>query len=51
MVRTTRVFFFEEQGFVYSDYAVIPFDMENVIVCSVKESRVNDDYEDLRGEG
>ncbi len=37
-----------EQGSVYSDYAVIPFDMERIKVIVGKENRVIDDYEELK---
>lgn len=37
-----------EQGAVYSDYALIPFDIDSVhVVCGLKES-VIDDYEELK---
>lgn len=37
-----------EQGYVYSDYAIIPFDMFPVFVCSDKKSKIIDDYEKLK---
>lgn len=37
-----------ENGFVYSDYAVIPFDLEKVKVISGMQSRIIDDYEELK---
>lgn len=37
-----------EQGVVYSDYAVIPFDMEEMKVFLGAENRVVDDYEELK---
>ncbi len=37
-----------ENGFVYSDYAVIPFDLEKVKVISGMQSRIIDDYEALK---
>lgn len=37
-----------EAGAVYSDYAVIPFDMNEVKVSDEKEIRVITDYEELK---
>lgn len=37
-----------EQGRVYSDYAVIPFDMKEVLVCSKTGTNRIDDYEELK---
>lgn len=37
-----------EQGSVYSDYAIIPFDMEKIEVFIGTEMRVIDNYEDLK---
>lgn len=37
-----------EQGAVCSDYAVIPFDMDKVLVCSGERGKVIDDYEELK---
>lgn len=37
-----------EQGCVYSDYAIIPFAMEKVKVLSEADSRIIDDYEELK---
>lgn len=37
-----------EQGRVYSDYAVIPFDMKEVLVCSKTGINRIDDYEELK---
>lgn len=37
-----------EEGSVYSDYAVIPFDMEPVEVISSSEKHVISDYEKLK---
>lgn len=39
---------FTDKGLVYSDYAVIPFDMESVQVCSKAETKEIDDYEELK---
>lgn len=36
------------QGAVYSDYAVIPFDMDKVQVSDGKETKVIADYEELK---
>lgn len=36
------------QGTVYSDYAVIPFDMDKVQVSNGKETKVITDYEELK---
>lgn len=37
-----------ESGYVYSDYALIPFDMEKVTVQTKTESREICDYEELK---
>lgn len=37
-----------ENGFVYSDYAIIPFDMETVKVISNSKETIIDDYETLK---
>ncbi len=37
-----------EYGLVYSDYAMIPFDIQEVKVFSNMESKVISDYEDLK---
>lgn len=37
-----------EQGTVYSDYAMIPFDLEQVQVCSGNKVWCIDDYEKLK---
>ena len=37
-----------ENGAVYSDYAVIPFDMKEVRVSDKKGKRVISDYEELK---
>ena len=37
-----------ENGFVYSDYAIIPFDLEKVKVISGMQSRIIVDYEALK---
>lgn len=37
-----------ESGAVYSDYALIPFDMENVMIQTKNGSRIIDDYEELK---
>lgn len=37
-----------EQGFVYSDYTLVPFEMEKVMVYSNGVSKVIDDYEELK---
>lgn len=37
-----------EEGSVYSDYAVIPFEMAKVMVCSGTEKRVIEDNEELK---
>lgn len=38
----------EETGTVYSDYAVIPFDMNKVKVFDENGTRVIEDYEELK---
>lgn len=37
-----------EEGNVYSDYALIPFDMDKVIVRTKNEKRKISDYEELK---
>jgi hypothetical protein len=37
-----------EKGSVYSDYAVIPFDMDSVYVCSRNKIKTINDYEELK---
>lgn len=37
-----------EHGNVYSDYAMIPFEMQPVCVCDSTGSHVVDDYEELK---
>lgn len=37
-----------DKGYVYSDYALIPFDMETVQVYSGNETKVINDYEELK---
>lgn len=37
-----------DQGNVYSDYAMIPFDMESVNVRTASEDKVVSDYEELK---
>lgn len=37
-----------ENGYVYSDYAVIPFEMGQVRVISDKDSRIIEDYEEVK---
>lgn len=37
-----------EHGFVYSEYAMIPFELDHVRVQTLKESKVLDDYEKLK---
>ena len=37
-----------ENGYVYSDYPVIPFELERVVVVSGKTNRMIDDYEELK---
>lgn len=37
-----------ERGYVYSDYAVIPFQMNRVLACTKKEKKVIGNYEDLK---
>ena len=36
------------QGAVYSDYAVIPFDMEQVMVSSKEQRKIIDNYDELK---
>lgn len=37
-----------KQGAVYSDYAMIPFEMEPVKVCALDKMKRIDEYEDLK---
>lgn len=37
-----------EQGAVYSDYALIPFELENIEVLVCPEDRIINDYEELK---
>ena len=37
-----------ENGAVYSDYAIIPFDMDEVKVSDEKGTRIISDYEELK---
>ena len=37
-----------EKGAVYSDYAIIPFEMDGVIVSDNKGTRIISDYEELK---
>ncbi len=37
-----------EEGFVYSDYALIPFEMDTFKVAVGSEGRIIDDYEELK---
>ena len=37
-----------DQGNVYSDYAMIPFSMESVIIRTASEEKVMSDYEELK---
>lgn len=37
-----------EKGMVYSDYAMIPFDIGKVQVCNNKNYKIIDDYENLK---
>ena len=37
-----------EQGNVYSDYAIIPFDMMPVLAKSISKEKIIDDYEELK---
>ena len=37
-----------EKGFVYSEYAMIPFDMKQVEVQTSDGKKVLDDYEELK---
>lgn len=37
-----------QQGHVYSDYAMIPFQMDKVEVCSGMKKRIIEDYENLK---
>ena len=43
-----KVLYRLENGFVYSDYAMIPFDMERVTVRNQNTKRIIDDYEELK---
>ena len=37
-----------EEGYIYSDYAMIPFTMERVKVQTSGECKVIEDYEELK---
>lgn len=37
-----------EKGFVYSEYAMIPFEMDKVLVQTSSGERIIDDYEELK---
>ncbi len=37
-----------EDGIVYSDYAIIPFDMDTVRVCDAGRIKIISDYEELK---
>ncbi len=37
-----------EEGYVYSEYAMIPFDMERVKAQTSRECKVIENYEELR---
>ena len=37
-----------KQGYVYSDYAMIPFEMEEVMVQTKQGSQMMEDYEQLK---
>ncbi len=37
-----------EKGFVYSEYSMIPFDIEKVTVQTLNGNRIIDNYEDLK---
>lgn len=37
-----------DRGSVYSDYAVIPFDMDTVQVCYESKTKIINDYEELK---
>lgn len=37
-----------DEGYVYSDYAIIPFEMPPVWICSDGQKRCIDDYEELK---
>ena len=43
-----KVLYGFESGSVYSDYALIPFEMEKVMVQTKDGSRIIDDYEELK---
>ena len=43
-----KVLYGFESGYVYSDYALIPFEMEKVMVQTKDGSRIIDDYEELK---
>ena len=45
---TRQVLYGLETGTVYSDYAVIPFDMNKVKVFDENGTRVIEDYEELK---
>lgn len=37
-----------DRGYVYSDYALIPFDIDNLEVSVDSSAKIIDDYEELR---
>lgn len=43
-----EILFHLENGYVYSDYAMIPFEMSKVNVFSGNKNRMIDDYEELK---
>lgn len=43
-----KVLYGLEQGLVYSDYAMAPFEFDTVQVCAEQKTRVIDDYEGLK---
>ena len=43
-----EILYKEEKGFVYSDYAVIPFDMDEVRITDGRGIRTISDYEELK---
>ena len=43
-----RLLYKLEQGYVYSDYALIPLDMQTVTVRTKDEKKVISDYEELK---
>ncbi|MBQ7433082.1 MAG: DUF4869 domain-containing protein [Lachnospiraceae bacterium] len=43
-----EVIYSMKKGYVYSDYALIPFDLDSVIVQTKKDRKVIYDYEELK---